>query len=137
MFGKEIHSITALMELFPNEQCCIDYLEGMIWGCETPESPFDSSSKVYKCSDNRYRCKNTGKYFNVKHGTMFENTKLPMIKWFIAIWMDATIKKGISSPQLAKQINVTQQTAWIWHLFNLLTKNWKCCVIYKNSSNKK
>jgi len=39
-------------------------------------SPFDAESRVYKCANNRYRCKNTGKYFNVKTATLFDNTKV-------------------------------------------------------------
>ncbi len=72
------------MHTFSDEQKCIDYLESVIWN-GNPVSPFDPSSKVYKCKDNRYRCKNTGKYFNVKTGTIFEGTKIKLQYWFIAI----------------------------------------------------
>lgn len=68
--------------------------------------------KVYKCKNNRYRCANSGKYFNVKTGTLFDNTKIPLKKWFLAIWLITSHKKGISSVQLAKDIDVTQKTAW-------------------------
>jgi transposase-like protein len=69
-------------------------------------------SKVYKCANNRYRCKNTGKYFNVKKATLFDNTKVKLQKWFLAIWLITSHKKGISSIQLSKDIGVTQKTAW-------------------------
>lgn len=46
-------------------------------------SPFIEGSKVYKCKNNRYRCKESGKYFNVKTGTLFDNTKIPLRKWFM------------------------------------------------------
>ena len=75
-------------------------------------SPFDSSSKVYKCANNRYRCKETARYFNVKTGTLFDNTKIGLQKWFLAIWLITSHKKGISSIQLSKDIGVTQKTAW-------------------------
>jgi transposase-like protein len=70
----------------------IEYLEQMRWG-GIVESPFDSESKVYKCSKNRYKCKNTGKYFNVKTGSMFENSKISLQKWFLAIWLITSGKK--------------------------------------------
>jgi hypothetical protein len=43
---------------------------------------------------------------------MFENTKISLRKWFLAIWLVTSYKKGISSLQLAKDIDVTQKTAW-------------------------
>ena len=74
-------------------------------------SPFDPESKVYVCSNNRYICKNTGKSFNVKTGTIFENTKLPLRKWFMAIWLVLSHKKGISSLQLSRDIKVVESTS--------------------------
>ena len=43
---------------------------------------------------------------------MFENTKIPLKKWFMAIYLHTAHKKGISSNQLAKDISTTQKTAW-------------------------
>lgn len=108
---KEFKSLFDIQQAFPDEQACINHLEELRWsGLVT--SPFDPTSKVYKCSNNRYRCKNTGKYFNVKTGTLFDNTKVKLQKWFIAIWLVTSHKKGISSAQLARDIGVTQKTAW-------------------------
>ena len=55
--------------------------------------------------------KNTRKYFNVKTGTIFENTRQPLINWFYAIYMLFNHKKGISSHQLARDLDVTQKSA--------------------------
>ncbi len=107
----EFKSIFDLLRTFPNETSCIEHLESLRWN-GVPVSPFDESSKVYKCTNNRYKCKNTGKYFNVKVGTIFEDTKIPLQKWFMALYMFSSHKKGISSHQLAKDISVTQKTAW-------------------------
>ena len=67
---------------------------------------------MYTCAGNKYKCKNSGKYFNVKTQTIFDNTKIPLIKWFLALYVFSSHKKGISSHQLAKDIDVTQKTAW-------------------------
>lgn len=104
-------SILDLVAQFPDEQACIEHLETLRWG-DNVISPFDPNSKVYKCKFNRYKCKNTGKYFNVKTGTIFEDTKIPLQKWFMALYIFSSHKKGISSHQLAKDIDVTQKTAW-------------------------
>ncbi|MFC4688429.1 IS1595 family transposase [Epilithonimonas pallida] len=111
MLDTNIKSVYQLVQTFSTEQICIDYLEEQRWG-GIIESPYDSDSKVYKCKNNQYRCKTTGKYFNVKTGTMFENSKISLRKWFLAIWLVTSHKKGISSLQLAKDIDVTQKTAW-------------------------
>lgn len=108
---KEFNSILELLQTFSTEQECIDYLEYVRWNGNVI-SPYDKSSKVYKCKNNRYKCKNTRKLFNVRTGTMFDNTKIPLQKWFLAIWLVTSHKKGISSVQLSKDIGVTQKTAW-------------------------
>lgn len=106
----EFKSILDLIKAFPTEQDCIAHLESLRWNGEVV-SPFDETSKVYKTARG-YKCKNTGKYFNVKVGTIFEDTKIPMIKWFMALYIFSSHKKGISSHQLAKDIDVTQKSAW-------------------------
>jgi transposase-like protein len=107
----EFKSIFDLLQAFPNEQACIDHLEKLMWN-GNPVSPFDPTSKVYKCAGNKYKCKNTGKYFNVRTNTIFDNTKIPLQKWFMALYVFSSHKKGISSHQLAKDISVTQKSAW-------------------------
>lgn len=105
-------SVRDLQKVFPTEQSCIKYLERRRWkGIIT--SPFDSTSKVYPCSNNRYKCEKTNKYFNVKIGTVFENTKISLQDWFWVLYVFANRKKGISSCQLSEDINVTQKTAWL------------------------
>ena len=89
------------MTAFPDEDSCLDHLENIRWK-DGITSPFDPESKVYKCKNHRYKCKNTGKYFNVKTNTLFEGTRIPLQKWFIATWMFLTHKKGVPSCQLAR-----------------------------------
>lgn len=108
---SEFRTIFDLLKVFPNEQTCIDRLEQIRWGGNIV-SPFDAESKVYKCAGNKYKCKNTGKYFNVKVGTIFEDTKIPLQKWFMALYVFSSHKKGISSHQLGRDIGVTQKSAW-------------------------
>lgn len=111
MFNEEIKSVIQLIKAFPTEQSCIDHLEIIRWNGKVV-SPFDASSKVWKCAGNKYQCKNTGKYFNVKTDTLFDNTKMELQKWFLAIWFVTSFKKGISSYQLASELNITQKSAW-------------------------
>lgn len=108
---KDFNSVLELIQTFPTEQDCVDHLEKLRWNVDVV-SPFDPESKVYNCKGNRYKCKNSGKYFNVKTATLFDNTKVELQKWFIAIFLITTHSKGISSVQLSKDLDVTQKTAW-------------------------
>jgi transposase-like protein len=110
-FDFKYDTITKLVGTFSDEQKCIAFLESIIWQGKAV-SPFDPASEVYKCKDNRYKCKNTGKYFNVKTGTIFENTKLGLRDWFVAIWLYTTHKGGLSSMELHREIGITRKTAW-------------------------
>jgi hypothetical protein len=107
----EFKSIIELVNRFPDEKTCIEHLEAIRWNGNVV-SPFDPASKVYKCAGFKYRCKNTEKYFNVRTGTIFGDSKIPLQKWFMAIYLVNSHKKGISSHQLARDINITQKSAW-------------------------
>jgi hypothetical protein len=104
-------SILDLVKAFPDETTCMEYLAEMRWN-GVVVSPFDETSKVYKCAGLKFKCKNTGKYFTAKVGTIFEDTKIPLVKWYMALYIFSSHKKGVSSHQLAKDIDVTQKTAW-------------------------
>lgn len=106
MINQDFKSILDLTKAFPDEQTCINHLTELRWGGKVV-SPFDRTSKVYECKGNKYKCKNTGKYFNVKTSTLFDNTKIELQKWFIAIWLVTSHDEGISSVQLAKEIDIT------------------------------
>ena len=127
MINKDFNSILELLQAFHDEQTCIDHLESVWWNGNIV-SPFDQTSKVYKCKGNKFKCKNTGKYFNVRTGTMFDNTKIGLQKWFLAIWLVTSHKKGISSLQLHRDLNVTQKTAWF-----MLQRIRKCFGIENNN----
>lgn len=124
MFPK-FRSLFDLQKVFANEQNCLKYLEKHRWeGVIT--SPFNPNSKVYKYANNRYRCKKTGKYFNAKTGTIFENSKLPLWKWFYVLYIFVNHKKGISSCQLARDVAITQKSAWF--LLHRLRRGFECPI---------
>lgn len=127
MINTNFKSILDLIKAFPDEQTCINHLESLRWN-DNVISPFDETSKVYKCKDNKYRCKNTGKYFNVKTNTIFDNTKLGLQKWFLAVYIITSHKKGISSLQLSRDLDITQKSAWF-----MLQRIRKCFGIENDS----
>ena len=104
-------SVREFLKVFSTEKKCEKFLKEIRWG-KNVVSPYNKDAEVYVCSRNRYRCAITGKDFNVRTGTMFENTKLELRTWFLAIYIITSHKKGISSLQLSKDLNVCQKTAW-------------------------
>lgn len=127
MINTNFKSVIDLLKAFPDEQTCIDHLEKLRWSGNVV-SPFNASSKVYMCKDNKYRCKTTKKYFNVKTNTIFDNTKLGLQKWFLAIYIVTSHKKGISSLQLSRDLDITQKSAWF-----MLRRIRKCFGIENNN----
>ena len=111
MINQEFKSVIEVLKAFPNEETCISHLESVRWNGSVI-SPFDPYSKVYSCKNKKYRCRNSGKYFNVKTGTVFYNSRIELQKWFVAIWIVTSSKKGITSVELSKDLNITQKTAW-------------------------
>lgn len=68
--------------------------------------------KAYRLSTGRLKCAICRQAFTVRTGSVFEESKLPLRKWFLAIYLATSLKKGISSVQLAKYLGVTQKSAW-------------------------
>lgn len=107
---SKFKSLDDFDSFFPTEQSCIDYLEERRWDGDVV-SPFDKTSKVYKCKDNKYRCKNTGKYFDVKTKTIFQGTRIPLISWFKATWLILN-NPNIKSTVISDRLGINQKTAW-------------------------
>lgn len=106
-------SLVEMMARFPDEQSCIDHLTEIRWrnGKFCPHC--GGTEKVYTFKDNRtHKCGGCRQKFSIKVGTIFEDSKIPLRKWFMAIYLLTSHKKGISSVQLGKDIGVTQKTAW-------------------------
>ncbi|HEY1662319.1 MAG TPA: IS1595 family transposase [Verrucomicrobiae bacterium] len=75
--------------------------------------PYCEHAEIYKFSGGkRYRCAGCKSDFSIKTGTIFGDSKLPLRKWFMAIYLLSSSAKGMSSIQLSKHLGVTQKTAW-------------------------
>ena len=59
-----------------------------------------------------YKCKACREQFTVRIGTIFEESKIPLSKWLMAIHLMTSSKKGISSHQMARELGITQKSAW-------------------------
>lgn len=105
-------NIIEVYRQFPTQKACIDYLEKVRWN-NKPVCPYcKSTNQTPMPKENRYHCNNCNTSYSVMVGTIFENTKLDFQKWFLAVSLVLNAKKGISARQLARDIEVTKDTAW-------------------------
>lgn len=108
----EFKSLFDLLRAIPDEQAAIDHFTAIRWR-NGAFCPLCGSTKIYHFSDKRtHKCGDCRKRFSIKVGTIFQDTKIPIQKWLMAIWMLTSHKKGIASTALARDIDVTQKTAW-------------------------
>lgn len=109
---KHFNSLIDMMNTFPDEEACLDHLKGILWK-NNEYCPYCGHDTIYHFRDKKvHKCAQCRQRFSIKVGTIFEDTKLPLRKWFMAIWMITSHKKGIASTTLAKDLKVTQKTAW-------------------------
>lgn len=109
---KNLSTIIDFINTFDTEEKCEEFLlkKRLKKGFNCPHC---GHSKSYTFSDKKtWKCAECRKKFNIKTGTIFAASKIPLRKWFLAIFLLTTNKKGISSVQLSEQLGVTQKTAW-------------------------
>jgi transposase-like protein len=75
--------------------------------CDSEQVKYLPNAKLWKCYEKHPRQK-----FSLKVGTIFEDSPLPLQKWLPAVWLIANCKNGISSYEVARDLGVTQKTAW-------------------------
>jgi transposase-like protein len=111
--SKSTISTFQLFEMFPDEQTARAYLEDRLWpnGAVCPQCK--SGERITSRSKGGFKHCNACKFdFTVRTGTIFGRSHIPLHKWVYAMYLLVTARKGISSLQLAKEIGVTQHSAW-------------------------
>ncbi len=98
---------------FGTNQACRDFLVQVRWGGR-PQCPSCGNDHMnyYLRTRNIYKCSQCYKQFSVTQGTIFHKSKIPLTKWFLAIYLFTTKKRGLSSIQMAKWIGIKQHSAW-------------------------
>lgn len=104
-------NLISLMSYFTDNSVCKDFLAEQRWGDDVV-CPLCGRHHCRKRGDGRYRCPSCLTNFSATQGTIFDNTKVSLQKWFIAMYLISAHKKGISSYQLSRDLGVSQKTAW-------------------------
>ena len=104
--------ILEVITKYPDQESCTSYLEGLKWQGE-PQCPYCKSKQSTKRhGTQRYQCNTCNRSYSVLVGTIFEDTKLALPKWFLAITLILNAKKGLSSRQLGRDLGINRNTAW-------------------------
>lgn len=108
------HGLIYFMHRFPDDLTCLKHLEKRRWSDGNIVCPHcGHQGKIYRFKDGKtFKCSSCGKRFNAKTGTLYENSNIPLQKWYITNYLLASSKKGISSVELAKILNITQASSW-------------------------
>ena len=106
--------IAKFFREIPDEAAAIAFVEECIWG-DAPYCPRCGGENVYRVKSGKpmsHRCRDCSRYFSVRIGTVMQDTNLPVHTWLLAIYSMLTNRHGISSVQLAKELETRQATAW-------------------------
>jgi transposase-like protein len=112
--SKEPKSLQEAILYFSNPDNCVDYLALRRWpngvncpGCGSEKVKFNPNRRTWQCSSHHAK-----REFSVKVGTVMEDSAIGLDKWLTAMWLVTNCKNGISSYEVARDLRVTQKTAW-------------------------
>jgi transposase-like protein len=98
--------------MIPDADTARHYLEARLWPNGVTCPTCAGKDRITTRKDGFFRCNKCQLDFTVRTGTIFERSHVPLHKWVYAMYLVVTSRKGISSLQMAKEIGVTQKTAW-------------------------
>src|SRR6202453_2232193 len=112
---REPKSLQEAIVYFSNPDNCIDYLAIRRWRngkvicptCGSDKVKFNPARRLWQCSTHHPK-----RQFSVKVGTVMEDSAIPLDKWMTASWMVTNCKNGVSSYEIARDVKVTQKSAW-------------------------
>jgi transposase-like protein len=112
--NQEPTSLQEAIVYFSNPDNCIDYIAIRRWpngvvcpGCGATKVSFNANRRTWKCGSHHPK-----REFSVKVGTIYEDSPISLDKWLTATWMLTNCKNGVSSYEIARDVKVTQKSAW-------------------------
>ena len=111
---KAPDTLIEAVRYFADEDVAHDFIARLRWptGEQACQKCGSIGKHYYLKTQRRWKCRDCRKQFSLKVGTIFEDSPLPFSKWLPAMWLLSNCKNGISSYELARDLGVTQKTAW-------------------------
>ncbi len=110
--GTEPKTLRDAILFFSNPEVTHDYIVDLRW----PDGPVcvdcGSTEIGFIKSRSKFQCKVCRKQFTVRHGTIFEDSHVGLDKWMVAFWMISNCRNGVSSYEMARDLGITQKSAW-------------------------
>jgi transposase-like protein len=107
-------SLLEATRYFADPDVCVEFVDAMRWPegvacphCEGKQVSYLKTRRIWKCM-----AKECHKQFSVKTFSVFEDSPIALDKWLTAIWLVVNCKNGISSYEIARDLKVTQKSAW-------------------------
>jgi transposase-like protein len=105
-------TILDVHTLFSTDEKCREILKRLRWpnGPECPRCKgaavaLETEKQLFYCGDCDYQ-------FTVTSGTIFHDTHLPLLKWFVAVYLLCESRKGMSANQIKRTLGISYKTAW-------------------------
>ena len=138
---SQFDSLIAMTMYFNNEDTCRQAIVEKRWGVGENQDivcPYCGQHHCATRKDGKFRCNKCKRNFSCRVGTIFEDSNLSLVKWFIAMYLISSHKKGVSSCQLSRDIKVCQATAWymlqkIRKLYKALWSVTRCTLVERKS----
>src|SRR5687768_13399329 len=111
--------VRRLPEACRSEQAAVEFMEAQRWG-DSPACAHCESKEVYQMRDRKtgerskryiWRCRDCGKQYSVRIGTVFEDSRIPLKFWCHAFWRACASKKGVSALQIKRETGVSYKSA--------------------------
>lgn len=111
---KEPSTLIEAVRYFSNPDTCLQFLIPIVWPdgvtcphCGAKDAHFIATRRIWRCVN-----RHPFRQFSIKVGTIFEESLIPLDKWMAAIWLIANCKNGVSSCEIARDLGITQKSAW-------------------------
>src|SRR5271170_7314454 len=106
-------TLQQAIKYFADQQVCIDTVASLRWADGNATCPAcQKQDHYYLKTQKRWKCKECGRQFSVKLGTIFEDSPITLDKWLSAVWLVVNCRYGVSSWELHRDLKVTQKSAW-------------------------
>ena len=110
----KLNTLQEAIQYFSTPENCLNYFVSRRWPSGVVCPICGSREVIFLASQSRWQCrgKHPKRQFSAKVGTIFEDSPLGLDKWLAAMWLIANCKNGISSYEIARDLGITQKSAW-------------------------
>ncbi|MCY4444889.1 MAG: IS1595 family transposase [Rhodobacteraceae bacterium] len=121
---KEL-TLFDLQKMFPTDHEAKKWIENIRWvdGLKCPHCQGTNIQTIVTHKTMDYRCRSCRNWFSVRTGTIMQKSKLPLLHWVYAVYIQTSRSKGKARMQVHRELGITPKTAWL--LLHRMRKAWE------------